>query len=216
MSAPSGRWKAAVMGVSMAPGLMLLTRSAGAGVLDGQGPGEGEHPALGGGVGRGPGLALVGGGRGQVDDVAAAGQQVGEGLAADQEGAGEVDGDQPVPLVQRLLVGVGEREHAGHVDHHVECAQPVDGPADQVARRRLRSSRRRPGRTATRAVPRGVRSASSASSSALTSTATTAAPSAASRRAVARPMPDAAPVTRRVPSVEAFWEHGQTVGRGSR
>ena len=131
MSAPSGRWKAAVIGVSMAPGLMLLTRSAGAGVLDGQGPGEGEHPALGGGVGRGPGLALVGGGRGQVDDVPAAGQQVGEGLAADQEGAGEVDGDQPVPLVERLLVGVGEREHPGHVDHHVERAQPVDGRGHQ-------------------------------------------------------------------------------------
>ena len=99
---------------------------AGSGVLHGQRPGEGEHPTFGRGVGRGPRLALVGGRGGQVHDVPAPGQEVGERLSAHEEGAGQVDGEQPVPLVEGLLVGVGKREHAGHVDHDVEGAQPVD------------------------------------------------------------------------------------------
>ena len=158
-----------------------------AGVLDGEHLREREHAALRRRVGRRPRVAGERRGRRGVDDGAAARvEQRRDGGLAGEERAGEVDGEHLVPRVERVLVGAGRAQDAGDVGQDVQRAVAstalADGPlggggvadvADDVDARRRRRGR----------------------STACTSTATTVAPSATRRSTVARPMPDAAPVT---------------------
>ena len=105
----------------------------------------------------------------------ASSSEVERGLAH-QEGAGEVDRERAVPVVERQLAGGRERPHAGDVGEHVQTTEPVDGRGHRLGAR---------GRVGDVATQR-QRRARCASASSSTSTPATRAPSLVSRSTVAR------------------------------
>ena len=94
--------------------------------LDGERPGQHHQPTLRGAVGGRVRLALDPGDRGDVDDAATAGAQVRQRRPADQERAGQVDGQRPLPLVVAQVVDAPELGRARHVGHDVEPPMGLD------------------------------------------------------------------------------------------
>ena len=77
------------------------------------------------------------GGGGHVDDVAAVLEQVRQRGLAHEERAGEVDVDDALPFVERLLVRVGELADAGDVADDVGRTEVGDDRVDRRRHRRL-------------------------------------------------------------------------------
>ena len=104
----------------------MLTRMPVGGVVQRQRPAEHQQPALAGAVG---GPAAVGGERirraGDDHRPAAGRGQLRDAVLGQQEGAGQVDGQHPVPLLQG---GLGHR--LGHADPGVGPEQ-VELPAER-------------------------------------------------------------------------------------
>ena len=184
VSAPSGNSKSFVIGVSIEPGHTALHRRPCFAVLDGDRAGEREHAALRRRVRRRPRMADERRGRRHVDDVAPGLEQRGDRRAAHEERAGEVDARAPGPTassecswvlaVRRMPATLARTSSRPCRLDGVDDARPSSHER-RVARRRRRSS--------------------SAGPSLATSTPTTVRPRRRDRTAVARPMPDAAPVT---------------------
>ena len=104
----------------------------------GEGAREGEHGALGGGVGEGTAVAaLAAGERGEVHDAGAAaslrgGDEMRGGGASDAAHAADVEGDHVGPeFVVGLEEGAAADEGAGIVDENVEAAEEGDGLGDE-------------------------------------------------------------------------------------
>ena len=162
------------------------------------GQGQRRHPALRGGVGGLADLPLERRDRGRVDDHAAlaVGQRLQprhrrHGQAHHVERADQVDPDDPLEAGQRHRPVAADHprrgRHAGTVDQHPHRPQRLDLRQRRLGRAGIGDVERE-GMAADRAAA-GPSAASSRSSIATT------APSATSASAVARPRPEAAPVT---------------------
>ena len=170
-------------------------RDAVAGQLTGEGLGQADDAPLRRHVVRHVGRTRLGARRRDGHDAAPTGlDHVRHGQLQADERAGQVDGDDAVPLLGCDLGHRVERLDAGTGDHDGDRAERPCAPRRRPARarpgrpRRPRSPRRgTPAPTARRRPPSPL--AASRSSSA------TPCPSAASRRAMPSPMPEAAPVT---------------------
>ena len=165
------------------------------GELEGERLGEQAHAALGGRVDRRLGRAHHAGVRGDVDDAALRLAQLGDGVAAAEERALEVDRHDALPVgFGHGLAGTLDPE-AGAVDEHVEAAGAGDRHGDHalaVAHDRDVGLDRVDGGAGSRASS----PTAAASRSARRSAAKTCAPASRKRRATALPMPPAAPVIR--------------------
>ena len=118
-------------------------------------------------------------------------QHLGDDVLGRQVGAGQVHRDDPRPLVGRQHVHRAAAGHARRVDQPVHRAAEVDGGAHERRHRgfvRHVDMGERP--AADSSLPSGTSSGGTTRSAPMTR-----APSSSSRAAVARPMPDAAPVT---------------------
>ena len=106
--------------------------------LVGEGAAEGEHGALGGGVGERAGVAALAAGEGrEVDDARAAPgfrglDQVGRGGAGDAAHAADVERyDLGPEIVAGFRQGAAGDERAGVVDQDIEPAEKRDGLGDE-------------------------------------------------------------------------------------
>ena len=132
-SAPSGRWKASVIGRVDRAGAHGVGAQALLGVLDGQRAGQREHAALRRGVGGGPGVRGQRGGGRHVHDRSAVLEQRGDGGLAHEERAREVHVQDLLPALERHLVAVLEPEDAGAVHEQVETTV-LEGGGDRGGR----------------------------------------------------------------------------------
>ena len=100
--------------------------------LYGGGVGEADDAELGGGVGGGVGSGHLGGGAADVDYASATpGHHDPHGLAAAEEYACEVDGDDPLPSLEGELVQWGSRLDAGVVDGDVDTAEALNDVVEE-------------------------------------------------------------------------------------
>ena len=161
------------------------------GQLRAQGPDQSDHGVLGQGVDRVRGIGDQAGQRRGGDDRAAApsGHRRHHGPDPEHHAVHVGPHDPPVLLVgQGADVGLAGRD-AGVEEGQVDPARLVLDPGDRRRPRRPVRPRRSARTSRPPRPPRPARRSSSTSSTA------TRAPSAASRRTVARPMPEAPPVT---------------------
>ncbi len=98
--------------------------------LDRKGAGQHDHSAFRRAVRRGEGLAFDSGDRTDVADCTAGFQQVRHGLAAHQEGPGDVDVEVAVPGVHVGVLEALESADPGDVGDNVELAVLVDDVLD--------------------------------------------------------------------------------------
>ena len=89
--------------------------------------GQADDAGLGGRIGGGVGVAFLAGDRGDIGDAAVVPlDHAGDDRLAAIERAGEVDADHLVPLLGRVLPGLGDRPgDAGVVDEDVDLAEGV-------------------------------------------------------------------------------------------
>ena len=87
---------------------------------------ESNHPALGGRVGRTPGLGVGTRGGGGVDNVASGFEQVGQAGGGHEIGTGEVNSDHPVPVLGSLILVTGEVTQPGDVAQYVDPAVGIN------------------------------------------------------------------------------------------
>ena len=150
------------------------------------------RPGLAGAIGGGIGLADEGGGRAAIDDRAVVLKQMRNGGLAEKPRRVEIDRDGLEIMLARHLGGVRHADDPGDVAQRIEPAKPRD-------RRRHRAGAGIGiGKIGDMRQHCGIAqhwAAVSARRSALTSTMHRSAPASASFIAVARPRPEAAPVT---------------------
>ena len=167
------------------------------GVLEGGAAGEADDAVLGGVVGGSAGEADETAERRAVDDGAAAlGAHLAELVLHAGPHAAEVDGVDPVEQVGGFVGGVGGWGlDAGVVERHVEPAERGDGAVDHRGDLVLVGD---VAGDAEHLVSGGLQvvGGGAASGVVVVAARTTAAPASAKARAVARPMPELAPVTR--------------------